>query len=47
MYSLELFYANIYLNVPNDFKNSMGSIKSSVTFLVVPPKDGFALMLIL
>jgi hypothetical protein len=29
------------------FKNSMGLIKSSVTFLMVPPKDGFALMLIL
>jgi hypothetical protein len=29
------------------FKNSMGSIKSNVTFLVVPSKDGFALMLTL
>jgi len=28
-------------------ENSMGFIKSSVTFLMVPPKDGFALMLIL
>jgi hypothetical protein len=41
MYSLEI-YKNIYLSVSLwFFKSSMGWINQGVTFLIVPPKDGF------
>jgi hypothetical protein len=43
MYSLKKVYEKVYLNVSYDFSNSMGPRKSSVTFLVLPPKDGLAL----
>jgi hypothetical protein len=43
MYSLKKNYENICLNVSYDFSKFDNHTFWGVTFLVVPPKDAFAL----
>jgi hypothetical protein len=42
MYSLKIFYENMYPDVSYDFSKFNEFKNQGVTFLMVPPKNGFA-----